>query len=795
MVQPVKFANRTVEIAKFRQFFQSRDPTKRAIIFRASKSSGISEFLKHLAASQEKSGIAIYFDMAAGGVSQLADALKDKRDERLLCRLGFFFQAPPLISFLSKLVTLSTATQTFASRFGVTTLVGIGEGILLTPFPSTSTARICKMALTWPRPDVLFFLDNAQKKTAEIVQLAQACAADDHYRHVRFVLAVTDETEGNLAEAGFRQRLPFGPEAIDEQALQPIDAQFVAAICAANGLALDTADFDRYAALAGNDMWMLLSHLTVRGTSARPVALGPVSEFLVRLLVVAEQPLRLADMRLLALYSEQIVCTPDAFDKAIADLQAQRIIQRHATEDGEALILLVSDSALPVRAIKGAEVANLAVARDLYDFFAEAERAGSARHSDAALAQLLYRLAHDLDPAALPARAQTLVRIAMAQGSMADAERYIAHAQRKHGAANLHDFFVQISLFVSLQDYARAKEILEKIPRVEFSRYRILRILDAVALNRIRSHADANVAIDRLLAEHGSAEERVLLVSYKIAGLLHEEEWAAASAVLSEWRPQLSKAANYPYLLRTAAAVPMLHPQADLAAAEQMLLEALRGFRAARDAFGEATTVCNLGVTRAYAGDFAAAERDFHVAYRSLAVLGTQHIQESGTNLGTALLCLGEYARARLHMNKLLPMMEMNYPRAITEANLAMLHLYDGQTQQALDQVRALIIAADAVKVLDCARHVRFAGALIEYCAGYPVRATALLDEIDTIGGDSPYLNRLRTRFSAGPLEAAEALALYRTDWMQYWSQNPLQMLPASTLTAQSMFHHVAEHA
>jgi tetratricopeptide (TPR) repeat protein len=794
MTQTIKFANRSIEIAKFREFAAPQDPCKRVIFFRAAKSSGASEFLRYLASNQDKAGISIYMDMAAGGVSQLADLLKESRDQRFLCRVGNFLQAGPLASLAARLLTVWTTTLLPLPRAGATALIGIGEGIVVTPFPSSSTSRICKMALSWPKPELYFFLDNAQKKATEIIQLARACAADEHYAHIRFVLAITDELEGEMPYASFRQRLPFGASAIEEETFQPIDARFVAAISAIRGLDFQHDDCDNLARLAGNDMWLLQGYLDGSQQAADAGKLAPMAQFVIRLLCVADQPLRRSDMRLLVLRSEQIVGTPAEFEAAIDALQRLRLVAATAAEDGDSLIVLTNNSATPVRELKKRDVANLAVLRDLYDFFCEAEQIKSARHSDAALAQLLYRLAHDVDPAAVPVRAQALVRIAMSQGSIADAERYIEIAQRRQEIPTLHDLFVQIALFVSLQDFTRAKAVLDRIPRGEFERYRILRILDAVALNRVRDHGESDRQINTLLSDGASDEEKALLVSYKIGGLLHEERWAEATEVLDAWAAPLVHAANYPYFLRNAAAVHMLKPGQDLQAAERMLDQALRAFVTNQDAFGEATTLCNLGVVKAYAGELESAERHFRQSYRRLSILGTEHIQESGTNLGTALMLLGQFDRARQHMMKLLPMMEMNYPRVITETNLAMLDMLHEPRSAAVEKIRRLITACDNIKIPDCVRHVRLAGALIEHVAGHVARSTSLLNEAESRAGATPELLRIRQATAGGNLAASEAFKLYRQDWMQYWSQNPLQMLPAATLTAQAELHRVAQN-
>ena len=246
----------------------------------------------------------------------------------------------------------------------------------------------------------------------------------------------------------------------------------------------------------------------------------------------------------------------------------------------------------------------------------------------------------------------------------------------------------------------------------------MLRILDAVALNRIRRHDESKQCIDELLNETSTIEEKALLVSYEIGGLLHEERWNEARDVWLSWVDRLQAAENYPYLLRNAAAVHMLPPDHDLSAAIRLLEDALARFASNGDAFGEATTRCNYGVAQVYARNMVAASDNFQRSYDFLSVLGTQHIQESGTNLGTALMLSGQYDRARLHMMKILLMMETNYPSIITATNLAMLDLIAGDGRAASARLRALIVEAEEVRILDCWRHVQFASVVVASVTG-----------------------------------------------------------------------------
>lgn len=792
MLDVAHFANRTVEIAEFRQFAALPDRSKRVIFFRTGKASGTSEFLRHLATTGERPAIYVYMDMMTGGIAQLADALKEKRSRSVIYRIGDFLQAGPISAMFSKALAIASIGLSPLARIGAVVLTGIGEGILIEPFPSLSTSRICRMAATWPKRDIYFLLDNAQKKAHEIIQLSQACSSEKHYSNVRFVLAITDETEGDLPYADFRRRLPFRSSDIVEGQFRPVDAEFVAALAKTRGINLEHPDCEKLAELAKNDLWVLLGYIDDSHAQVGSSQLNQTSKFLLRLLLAAEQPLRRSDMRLLVLRSDQIVTDSDQFEQSLNELQRRRLIEASPSEDGDRLVSLISDSAAPVRDLKQSGVANLAVARDLYEFFTEAERIGSLRHSESAIVHLLYRLAQDLDPAAVPARAQRLVDVAMSQGSLGDAERYIDIARRKHAVPSVHDLFVQVALYVSLQDYHSAKEVLDQIAGSEFNRYRVLRILDAVALNRTRLHAESNQKIDSLLRESSSSEEKALLVSYKISALLHEEQWDFALDVYNSWKDRLRVAGNFPYFLRNAAAVYMLSPNQDLPAAEKVLGEAIRLFIKSGDAFGEATTRCNYGVVEAYSGEIESAERNFRRSYNCLSIFGTQHIQESGANLGTALILLGQLDRARVHMTKLLPMMETNYPSIVTETNLAMLDMATGRQSQGLARLRALAGTASEVKILDCWRHVHLAAALVENVAGNSGHAMSLVDKIELKGGPSRTLSRIRTALANGTLSPEAALGLYRTDWMQYWSQNPLKMLPVSCLTSQPELHSVA---
>jgi hypothetical protein len=724
MDRDVLFANRAFELAEVRDLLTNQHDPKRVLIFRTSKATGSTSFLKHAVKLAGPKDIAVYSDFWSEGPADLADSFKDKRHRRWRCRLGSFIdEARPLAALLSKMALISSAGLSMSEKIGATALFGLGEGIVLPQYPSSTIERILRGLTAWPRPPVVFLIDNAQQKPREVLALLDACVVEKHYGHARFVLTYSDAEE-KLSFKEFRKRLPFLSNAVIEGHFMPIDADFVFEIASTRGLVLDSTECQLLAHRSGNDMWTLTSLLDGHSRS-EPVeavedsALSRIAEFTLRLLLIAEQPLRRSDVRLLGLRSQMVIDEELAgLDEAIEDLRRRHLVEQTALEGSDAVIVLAAQSEPSIRTIAQQMPENLIARRDLYDYFRTVVAVGSMRHAPSSSAALLYRLARVVDPAAVPALAQRMVEVAMGQGSFDDAKQYIDVARPSDGIMSLHDQFVQIAFFVSVQEYERAREVLGLIPRPDFERYRILRILDAVALNRIRSHRDSDRRLDELLREESSVEEKCLLVSYKIGGLLHEERYEEALAIFVEWRRSLRRAGNYPYFLRNSGAVYMWGSGKNLSTAEDILTEAIADFTQLGDGFGIATTQCNLGVVKAYRGDLPSAETLFRDSFDALSTLGIQHVQEAGTNLGTVLLLRGRIPDARDHLNRLLAVMDMDFPRTIAECDMAILDLLSHREQAAKQRMRGLSSVVADVRIRDASRRVWLTAAIVEAVLG-----------------------------------------------------------------------------
>ena len=782
------FANRLAEIGEYRAF-RTGSGCSRVLIFRGGPAVGKTSLLSHLRTLLDPYEIGVYAGCRTDDLAAIAAALKGSRDRRLWCRVGSLLDTVGAPNLLASLGFASLAGLPLIPHIAATALVGLGAGVALTANSSVTIERISRLLRTWPRPQVTFFIDDVQQRPYEMLQFVNAFAFPQEFDHVRFVLSYL-EGDASMTFEDFRTRLRLPSDATTVTKIGPVDAAFVAAFWEAVGRKRELTDCERIARLARGNVWSLVEIAEGRSPDTS-TKVEPLQAFILRTLLAADQPLRRSDLRLLALRSELILAADvQSVDGAIDILESGGLIGLVRLDDGDLQVSLLARSAPAVRAIAEQRTDNFVARRDVYRFYSETQ--GIARHSASATAGLLYRLARDLDPPAIPRLAQNLVNVAMEMGSIEDARRYIEATRPADGALSLNDLFVQIAFYVSVQEYKPAKALLDMIPRSEFDRYRVLRILEAVALNRLRSHGESDNRIDELLRENGSPDERCVLVAYKIGGLLHEERFVEAREAFTSWESALKGSRNYPYLLRTAGAVYMFGIGRDIKHAEVLLKRAAVRFRRSQDGFGLATTLCNLGVAKAYQGMAAAAAALFEQSYGALSAVGLQHVQESGTNLGTALLVSGHYEKARTHLLKLLCVMDDDFPRIIAECDLAMLETSMGLGESAKERVVRLLSIADDIRIVDASRRARLTAGIVFAAFGDQEEGESQLRSADDLGGKTDESEKIRQALGAGRLTPTTAIESYPVEYMQYWSLNPLKLLPSEALTAQAVLHDVA---
>jgi tetratricopeptide (TPR) repeat protein len=391
---------------------------------------------------------------------------------------------------------------------------------------------------------------------------------------------------------------------------------------------------------------------------------------------------------------------------------------KHETTDTS--ITLASESQPKIAALAADDAGLFAVARDVYDYFLQAEMAQTPRHPISYTAPLLYRLSRQIDPVRQAIRAQKLVEAALGQGSLREANRYIDEA-RKGGATSVQDHFLQLAFYIACLNYEQAADILNELGDSAVGRYRILRLLRAVTLNRVRSHERALLEIDALIAApETSCHELSVLASYKTAGLLHECRWKDAAQFVDQIRTSISRAKGYGYFLRNAAAAFLWGECKSRERAGNLLIEARNAMRNLHDTFGECTVLNNEGVLASYYRDFDQGLKLFEKAYSGLRVYGTHHLDEVGVNVGLGLLRLGRIEEARAHLIRYCSMTEWDLPRSFGENALALAEWLLDDRDSAIARIDMSIRQSVRVKLIEAQQRTLFNAALVEAAKNGP---------------------------------------------------------------------------
>jgi hypothetical protein len=187
------------------------------------------------------------------------------------------------------------------------------------------------------------------------------------------------------------------------------------------------------------------------------------------------------------------------------------------------------------------------------------------------------------------------------------------------------------------------------------------------------------------------------------------------------------------------------------------------------------------------------AERLFRSSYDDLSIVGTQHLEEAGTNIATALLLQRRWDEARNQLAKVLAFAEMDFPRMIAESNMAMIEASSGNLSQARERILRLLLVVDAVGIDDSSWRVRLTAALIDALTVGPSASTqTYLEEAISFGASPDQVDKIKRAMMSSTFTAESALSMYPYEYLQYWSQNPLKVLPAEALTPQTVLDNVA---
>ena len=311
----------------------------------------------------------------------------------------------------------------------------------------------------------------------------------------------------------------------------------------------------------------------------------------------------------------------------------------------------------------------------------------------------------------------------------------------------------------------------------------------AVVLNRLRRHEESISLIDAIMKQTNGPDEIALLSSYKISGLLHEEKFEDAARVYYATRESTANAKGRGYYLRNAAACFMWLEPSKYSEAKRILIQAEREMQGRDDNYGALTCACNRGVVLAYAGKLEEARDIFDYVYKHIRIFGTQHIEESATNYGVALLLTGNTKGAYKHLTNFVGLAEEDFPRCLSENALALAEHLLGYTKQAKERIERLTEWTPGVGIKSAIYQTWLNAALMEVltakdcnsvnwtyidtCFGHAAAAHSNPQRIQ----DRRRLLKDIQRVRKDPLKA------FYWELCQHWSQNPFAMLSSISLS------------
>lgn len=784
---PVRdFVNRNLEKASVRDFCEGPAAArKRCLIVRTTRDVGMTFFLRHLERTASDGWFAVYADCGSSDPEVIFRKFFERLEDRKFLRwralnpLREFGE--PIIRFVSAMLFPPPVATTAGPL-----AAGLLPRVATTAYASTASDRFARLITSesWRHP-VLFLVDNAQEIKPQSLHILNTVYAE-RYNHIRFVLSFVGDAEKQAAYEEFHRRLRafgLGVETID---FPPPDERFIGELATALQAPLPPEEYAGLLRASERSLSRIIGFL--QRDRPRKEPLTPLEQEILRYLMVAGQPLRRDDLFTLVLRSPRLAAPQGDVHNAVETLDAKKlvIVRTHYLGDE---VEIAPGQARAVRDVLP-EFADLVAAQELYAYFSRIAEVKSPRHSESAYGALLYKLAKQVDPQAVSRRAFDLVRISLGQADLAAADLYVRAAIGGQTARSISDLYTLLAFQVSTQEYQTALETLDQLGAGYWQGVRTLRIIHAIALNRVRAHADSDAEIEALLAEPATtAEEFALLTSYRVAGLLHEGDLVRARQVFERALRRIRSAKNRGYALRNCAAVYFWGEGRDLVRAEATLAEATQAFRSQDDAFGVYTTLNNRG---ALIGEglspregAARALPAFQESFESLAVFGTQHLEEVGANVGVALLLKGEVEKAATHLHKVTAFASGDFPRVVMESALAFTEVLSGRADAARERMRQLTGRVAEVNLPAATYHANLNAAAVEAATGRrDGRFEAYTQATARAGywGGGGSLDRLTSGAAAGAVTPASLPDFLSYDYFQYWSQNPLSVVAVPLL-------------
>lgn len=800
------FVDRATELAGLQGFLeQPHDDVPLCRLYQAPPASGFTSFLRQFLRSCPTETIVLYAD----GANEVSNNLFFQIISCLRIRHPALFTE--FKESVRRRMGTSRGREILKAAFQCIPYFGpltgkVSEEILdgavvsASDFPSVVAEVVCEY-LAELRRRVVFLIDNAQALDAWSMDLVRGTASRG-YSHLSYAVGYVARSSRNFGADELAVRFESTGYGVQQVVFQRPNLEFLKELASALNQPLDELLASRLLHESHGDIYRLLASLRRREVTGNTdlelheERISPLQAEILSFLSIARQGLRVSDLIALCTNSPHLfVADLNDMTSAIQELDRRLLVMRTGLPDGDELISLRAHGSPAVIAISEDRARRTVLTDQLYRFFSAIVEHGTGRHGASETVPLLYRLAKEVEPCRVPSLARSVLHISLCAGSVEGARGFVAEATDDQEATSFVDYFLLVIFHISVREYGRALALLERPPAAEWRRHRFFSILQAICLNRTRQHTDADAMIDRLLADRTTPAEKVVLVSFRISGRLHENDIEGAQKIFHQWRETLEQAPNFGYLLRNAAAAYRAGE------ALPLLNQSLSCFRDQADTFGFHTTLNNRGAKWAELHSWELAQHDFARAQARLELFGVNHLHIVENNLGLCAIYLGRLDTAEKHLRRSLLLAQTTMPSVYASLNLALFYALTGRSdasREATERWREAVANA----TFDRKRQKYFVNrGLLDAYLQRP-RATLLEAAASAEQHPDRYDPGITQRAVVAIRAAARGvrqidgptlLALWSPCLLQYWYQNPLELFPEDVLSSHAVRHDVVD--
>lgn len=788
------FWNRKSEIENIEGLLDwDRNKHTRSILYHTQPAVGFTQFLKYIRHSKNKSTIAFYVD----GSNRINNSIFSQ----ILIALGTEYQSR-WVHYSREIAGNNRGRMILAKVMEGVPYCGplfhefidsnyLSPSFVYSAYPSAASELLGQFLRELAKKNrIVVLIDNIQDIDASSMDLIRATTTGA-YGNVRYVLGYVNRSNALLQLDDLRDRVSSLGHDVAETHFPPPDEEFASVMASRLHLGIGANEIQQAVESANGNIYKLLTEFTRykqldKSSVDHALRKEPLLQEILWYLTISQQSLRKSDLyNMCSLAPEVFINDISELDQCLFELHDRGLVRQLSLPGGDELVELRGHSDPRTPTSSKDSPRSLLVAERLYDYFSKISESSSYRHSSSELAPLLYRLSKTVAPQDVNDRGKGVLQSVLSSGSIGAAISIYDEATIDSDPSDLNDFVLSAVTKMTVRRYRAALLTLNNAPDKHWEQLEIVRTLKAFCLNRCREHVKSDELIDQLLESVSSLEMRTMLISFKISGKLHQNDIKGAQRIFQQHKDQLKQSQNYGYLLRNAAS------SFGSRDAVYLLLQAIDIFKDLKNIFGVYTTQNNLGVNYCNLRKYREALECLRESQSGLEIYGVHHLHIVENNLGLVAMYDNNIGCSSYHLKRgILFANEAVLPIVYMKINMALFYALNKESdksQSLLNQIRPHVESSSFDRMAQ--RYYLNASLIKAYLDSAPP-VIMELSEKSIQHPDRSYPERtiraasaIKEHIRGKRIITRELLMrLYSPCFLQYWYQNPLELLPDGVL-------------